>query len=116
MYAWRFPFQALPSRLEYLDRLGRRGRCRDVFGEEVVRVEADEGIEFVARNETGAGVVCEGRCAPCGPGGEGEKAEGMEKAVGGRAFTCLLGAALLVAGAVVISEGDARGIRGDVRC
>lgn len=47
-----------------------------------MRVEADEGIEFVARNETGAGVVCEGRCAPCGPGGEGEKAEGMEKAVG----------------------------------
>lgn len=49
---------------------------------DVVRVEADEGIEFVARNETGAGVVCEGRYASCGPGGEGEKAEGMEKAVG----------------------------------
>ena len=47
-----------------------------------MRVEADEGIEFVARNETGAGVVCEGRYASCGPGGEGEKAEGMEKAVG----------------------------------
>lgn len=47
-----------------------------------MRVEADEGIEFVARNETGAGVVCEGGTLPAGPAGEGEKAEGMEKAVG----------------------------------
>ena len=34
-----------------------------------MRVEADEGIEFVARNETGAGVVCEGGTLPAGPAG-----------------------------------------------